>query len=138
MVKQVDYAHFNFGERLHDYIDEVFNHGGIRRTEEDLTDGQKVFLNAVRRELAKYTEPPAGGYPANALEQFQSFCRTIGDLHNSYFDAGLHKISDCLFKRWNMLYDEAKKLEAADGASQPCWWSTIGEESTPTPAFFDA
>ena len=48
---------FDFGKRLLQYIDEVMNYDGSKREESDLTDGQRVFLHAVRRELLKYTDP---------------------------------------------------------------------------------
>lgn len=129
---------FDFGKRLHEYIDEVMNYGGSKREESDLTDGQRVFLRAVRRELLKYTDPNRQGYPRNALEQMQSFCRTLGDLHNSYFDSGYHKISDCLYKRWGMVYEETKKLAQSGAADVPCWADTIKSEKPATPVFFDA
>lgn len=39
-----NYKHFNFGARLNDCIHEIFHHGGVTRTEADLTDGQRAFL----------------------------------------------------------------------------------------------
>lgn len=129
---------FDFGKRLNQYIYEVYNHGGVRREDKDLTDGQRVFLNAVRRELVKYTDPNRKGYPHNLLEQMESFSRTLGDLHNSYFDAGYKKISDCLYNRWTMVYEETKKLAKAGLDQQPCWVDVIEVEKTDMPAFFDA
>ncbi len=92
-------ATFDFGKRLNQYIDEIMYLGGVKRDEHDLNDGQKVFLYAIRRELVKYTDPDRQGYPNNVLEQMESFARTLGDLHNSYFDMGYHKIADCLYNR---------------------------------------
>ena len=129
---------FDFGKRLHQYVYEVLHHGGIERKESELTDGQRVFLHAVSRELVKYTNPNRPGYPHNQLEQLESFARTIGDLHNSYFDAGHHKISDCLYNRWKMVNENIKQLALAGGADQPCWIDIIEVEPTDMPAFFDA
>ena len=129
---------FNFGKRLNDYIYEVFHHGGANRTEGDLTDGQRTFLNSVRRELVKYTDPTRKGYPANQLEQMEAFARTLGDLHNSYHDAGQNKVADCLFNRWKMVREEVKKLSATDGAYLAPWVSVIKVETSDMPAFFDA
>ncbi|MEW5942553.1 MAG: hypothetical protein AB1710_01710 [Pseudomonadota bacterium] len=128
---------FDFGKRLLQYIDEVMNYGGSKREESDLTDGQRVFLHAVRRELLKYTDPDRQGYPRNALEQMQSFCRTVGDLHNSYFDSGHRKISDCLYKRWGMLYEETQRLSQSGAANLPCWVDASKNETPDMPAFFD-
>lgn len=133
-----DINQFNFGKQLNDYIHEVFHHGGANRSEADLTDGQRTFLNAVRRELVKYTDPTRKGYPTNQLEQMESFARTLGDLHNSYHDAGQNKIADCLFNRWKMVREETKKLAAAGGAHLPPWVDVIEVETTDMPAFFDA
>ena len=135
---QVDYSNYNFGQRLDGYVHELLNPGGNPRKESELTEGQKVFLRAVKREKIKYVDPQRQGYPHNLLEQVESFTRTIGDLHNSYFDAGMHKISDCLYNRWKMLYEETKKLSAAGGASKPCWVDVIEVEKADMPAFFDA
>ena len=129
---------FDFGKRLQQYIYEVLHFGGIERKENELTDGQRVFLHAVRRELVKYTNTNRPGYPHNQLEQLESFARTIGDLHNSYFDAGHHKISDCLYNRWKMVNENIKQLALAGGADQPCWIDIIEVEPTDMPAFFDA
>ena len=129
---------FDFGKRLQQYIYEVLHFGGIERKENELTDGQRVFLHAVRRELVKYTNTNRPGYPHNQLEQLESFARTIGDLHNSYFDAGHHKISDCLYNRWKMVNENIKQLALAGGADQPCWIDVIEVEPTDMPAFFDA
>ena len=137
-MQTVDYAHFDFGQRLQDYIYEVMNYGGAPRTEADLTEGQKVFLRAVKREMVKYVDPNRTGYPRNALEQMESFTRTIGDLHNSYFDGSMRKISDCLYNRWKMLFEETKKLAAAGGATQPAWVDVIKTEQSDMPVFFDA
>ena len=49
-MKNVDYANFDFGNRLNDYIYEVMNYGGAPRIEVELTEGQKVFLRAVKRD----------------------------------------------------------------------------------------
>ena len=68
----------------------------------------------------------------------ESFTRTIGDLHNSYFDSGMHKVSDCLYNRWKMLYEETRKVAAAGGAEKPCWVEVIETEQSDMPAFFDA
>ena len=92
-MQKVDYANFDFGQRLRDYVSDVMNYGGTPRTESDLTEGQKVFLRAVKREMVKYADPNRQGYPHNLLEQMESFTRTIGDLHNSYFDAGMRKVA---------------------------------------------
>ncbi len=137
-MEAVNYSQFDFGKRLRGYMHEVFNHGGVPRTEAELTDGQKVFLKALKRELLKYVDPGRTGYPHNQLEQMESFTRTIGDLHNSYFDNGMHKVSDCLFNRWRMLFEETKKLAAAGAAGQPCWIDKIEVELSDMPAFFDA
>lgn len=137
-MEAVDYSQFNFGTRLNQYLHEVFHHGGVQREEKDLTDGQKVFVNAVRRELVKYADPSRTGYPRNQLEQMECFARTLGDLHNSYFDAGFHKVADCLYNRWKMVYEDTKKLAAAGGASLPAWVDEIEVEQTDMPAFFDA
>lgn len=134
----LNFTHFNFGARLNDYIHEVFHHGGVTRTEADLTDGQRAFLNAVRRELVKYADPLRKGYPSNQLEQLESFARTLGDLHNSYHDAGMSKIADCLFNRWKMVREEVKKLAVAGGAGLPAWVDVIEVEASDMPAFFDA
>ena len=134
----MEFNHFNFGQRLNDYIHEVFHHGGANRTEADLTEGQRTFLNSVRRELVKYTDPTRKGYPANQLEQMESFARTLGDLHNSYHDAGQNKVADCLFNRWKMVREEVKKLSSAGGANLPPWVSVIEVETSDMPAFFDA
>lgn len=137
-MDQVDFSTFNFGERLNDYIHEVFHHGGANRTEADLTDGQRAFLYAVRRELVKYADPNRQGYPANQLEQLESFARTLGDLHNSYHDAGYSKVADCLFNRWKMVREEVKKLKLAGGANLPAWVDVIEVEASDMPAFYDA
>lgn len=137
-MEDMDFTKFDFGKRLHQYIHEVFHHGGVDRTEADLTDGQRVFLAALRRELVKYTDPNRKGYPHNQLEQMESFSRTIGDLHNSYFDTGMTKVSDCLFNRWKMLKEETKKLALAGGADQASWVDVIEVEKSDMPAFFDA
>lgn len=137
-METVNYSQFDFGKRLHEYMHEVFNHSGVTRTEAELTDGQKVFLKALKRELLKYTDPARTGYPHNQLEQMESFTRTIGDLHNSYFDNGMHKISDCLFNRWRMLFEETKKLAIAGGASQSSWTEKMVFEQSDMPVFFDA
>lgn len=129
---------FDFGARLNHCIHDVFHHGGASRTEAELTDGQKVFLNAVRRELQKYPDPNRQGYPHTALEQMEAFCRTLGDLHKSYYDMGYHKISDCLFNRWKMVYAECKRLADTDVAKQPAWHGIHESEKTDMPAFFDA
>ena len=134
----LDFTHFNFGKRLNDYIYEVFHHGGANRTEADLTDGQRTFLNALRRELVKYADPTRKGYPHNQLEQMESFARTLGDLHNSYHDSGQNKVADCLFNRWKMVREEVKKLAAAGGADLPPWVGVIKVETSDMPAFFDA
>lgn len=137
-MEALDYTKFNFGNRLKQYIEEVLTHGGTRRTENELTEGQRVFINAVRRELVKYTDPHRTGYPSNQLEQLECFARTLGDLHNSFFDAGMHKVSDCLYNRWKMVYEDTKKLAKAGGASLPAWIDVIEVEATDMPAFFDA
>ena len=137
-MQQIDYTHYDFGKRLDDIANELMNLGGSPRTEADLTEGQRVFLRAVKREKVKYVDPNRQGYPRNLLEQVESFTRTIGDLHNSYFDAGMHKISDCLYNRWKMLYEETRKVAAAGGADKPCWVEVIEIEQSDMPAFFDA
>ena len=40
-MQNVDYANFDFGERLNGFINEVMNFGGTPRTEAELTEGQK-------------------------------------------------------------------------------------------------
>jgi hypothetical protein len=137
-MQAVDYSNYNFGQRLEDFVREVMNLGGVPRKESELTEGQRVFLRAIKREKIKYVDPQRQGYPHNQLEQLESFARTIGDLHNSYFDAGMHKVSDCLYNRWKMLYEEARKLAAAGGANKPCWVDVIEVEKSDMPAFFDA
>ncbi len=137
-MQAVDYNNYDFGHRLDEFVHEVMNLGGSLRKESDLTEGQKVFLRALKREKVKYVDAQRQGYPHNLLEQVESFTRTVGDLHNSYFDAGLHKISDCLYNRWKFLFDETKKLAAAGGAHKPCWVDVIEVEKSDMPAFFDA
>ena len=137
-MQQIDYANYDFGKRLDDIAHELMNLGGSPRMEAELTEGQRVFLRAVKREKVKYVHPDRQGYPHNLLEQVESFTRTIGDLHNSYFDAGMHKISDCLYNRWKMLYEETRKVAAAGGAGKPCWVDVIETEQSDMPAFFDA
>lgn len=137
-MSAVDPTQYDFGARLHGFIEEVMNYGGAPRTEADLTEGQKVFVRAVRRELVKYADPGRKGYPNNLLEQMESFTRTVGDLHNSYFDAGMRKVSDCLYNRWKMLYEETRRLAAAGAAAQPAWVGVVQSEATDMPAFFDA
>lgn len=137
-MEQIDYINYDFGKRLDDIASELMNLGGGSRTEADLTEGQRVFLRAVKREKVKYVDPHRQGYPRSLLEQVESFTRTIGDLHNSYFDAGMHKISDCLYNRWKMLYEETRKVAAAGGADRPCWVDVIETEQSDMPAFFDA
>jgi hypothetical protein len=137
-MEGIDYAKFNFGKRLNQHMHDVLHQGGIKRQENELTDGQKVFLHALRRELVKYTNPNRTGYPHNQMEQMESFARTLGDLHNSYFDSGMHKVSDCLYNRWKMVYEDTKKLALAGGADQPCWVDVIEVEESDMQAFFDA
>ena len=137
-METIDYNNFDFGTRLNQYIHEIFHQGGVKREECDLTEGQKVFLNAVRRELVKYTDPNRKGYPHNQYEQMESFARTIGDLHNSYFDSGMHKVSDCLYNRWKQVYEDAKKLALAGGTDKAAWIDVIKVEESDMPAFFDA
>jgi hypothetical protein len=137
-MQAVNYSDYNFGQRLDDFVHELMSLGGVPRKESDLTEGQKVFVRAVKREKIKYVDPQRQGYPHNQLEQLESFTRTIGDLHNSYFDAGMHKVSDCLYNRWKSLFEECKKLAAAGGANKPCWVDVIEVEKSDMPAFFDA
>lgn len=131
-------SNFDFGKKLGLYIDEILNQNGNKRDEHDLNDGQKVFLHAVRRELVKYTDPHRTGYPGNAYEQMEAFAKTLGDLHNSYFDMGYHKIADCLYNRWGQVFEEAKRLEFSPEAKNPCWVDVIKTEQSDMPAFFDA
>lgn len=131
-------ANFDFGKRLNQFIDEILIQGNAKRDEHDLADGQKVFLHAIRRELVKYTDPSRLGYPHNVLEQMESFARTLGDLHNSYFDMGYHKIADCLYNRWGQVFEETKRLEFSSEAKLPCWVDVIEVEKTDMAAFFDA
>lgn len=131
-------SNFDFGKKLNLYIDEILKLGGVKRDEHDLNDGQKVFLLAVRRELVKYTDPHRTGYPSNTYEQMEAFAKTLGDLHNSYFDMGYHKIADCLYNRWGQVYEEAKRLEFSPDAKNPCWVDVIKTEQSDMPAFFDA
>jgi hypothetical protein len=126
-VEKIDYTKFNFGSRLQQYMDEVSHQGGTARSEASLTEGQKVFLNAIRRELLKYTNPNRPG-----------FARTLGDLHNAFFDIGMHKVSDCLYNRWKMVHEDTKKLALAGGADQASWIDIIKIEQTDMAAFFDA
>lgn len=137
-MDQVNVANFNLGERLNEYIHEVFHHGGVNRTEADLTDGQRAFLKSVRRELVKYADPMRAGYPSNQLEQLECFARTLGDLHNAFHDVGMNKIADCLFNRWKMVREEVKKLALVGGAALPAWVGVIEVEKSDMPAFFDA
>lgn len=137
-MQPADFSHFDFGRRLNEYINEVLHHGGVTRSEHELTDGQRAFIYAVRRELVKYTDPARKGYPHNQLEQLESFARTLGDLHNSYHDMGMSKIADCLFNRWKMVREDVKKLAAAGGANLPPWVDVIEVEQTDMPAFYDA
>ncbi len=137
-MNPIDYSKFDFGQRINDYIYEVLHQGGVARSEAELTDGQRVFLNACRRELVKYADPQRKGYPTNQLEQLESFARTLGDLHNSYHDAGQSKIADCLFNRWKMVREDVKKLASAGGANLPAWVDVIEVEKSDMPAFFDA
>ena len=134
----LDYNNYDFGQRLDDFTHDVMNLGGSLRKESDLTEGQRVFLRAIKRERIKYVDPQRQGYPHTQREQMESFTRTIGDLHNSYFDAGMHKISDCLYNRWKMLYEETRKLASAGGGDKPCWVAVIKVEKSDMPAFFDA
>lgn len=134
----MDYANFDFGDRLKDYVNEVMNYGGAPRTEAELTEGQKVFLRAVKQKMVKYVDANRRGYPHNLLEQMESFSRTIGDLHNSYFDSSMCKINDCLYNRWKMLFEETQKLAAVGGASKPAWVGAIKTEQSDMPAFFYA
>lgn len=137
-MDHTNFSNFDFGSRLNAYIHEVFNHSGVTRTEADLTDGQRAFLKAVRRELVKYADPQRTGYPHNQLEQLESFARTLGDLHSAFHDAGMSKIADCLFNRWKMVREDVKKLAAAGGAKLPAWVDVIEVEASDMPAFFDA
>lgn len=137
-MQTVDYNNYDFGLRLNEFVHEVMHLGGSLRKESELTEGQKVFLRAVKRERIKYVDAQRQGYPHNMLEQLESFTRTIGDLHNSYFDAGMHKVSDCLYNRWKFLFDEARKLAAAGGINKPCWVDVIKVEKSDMPTFFDA
>lgn len=131
-------AQFDFGKRMHQYMDEILGLGGVKRDEHGLNEGQKVFLHAIRRELVKYTDPERKGYPASQYEQMESFARTLGDLHNSYFDMGYHKIADCLYNRWGQVFEETSRLQASGQANLPCWVDVIEVEKTDMPAFFDA
>jgi hypothetical protein len=137
-MSAVDYSNYDFGRRLDDFVYEVMHLGGSLRKESDLTEGQRVFVRAVKRERIKYVDPQRQGYPHNLLEQMESFTRTIGDLHNSYFDSGMHKVSDCLYNRWKMLYEETRKLASAGGSNKPCWVDVIEVNASDMPAFFDA
>ena len=124
----MDYANFNFGDRLNDYIHEVMKYGGAPRTESEPTEGQEVFLRAVKRERVKYINPDRQGYANNLFQQLESFTRTLGDLHNSYFDAGMRKVSDCLYNRWKMLF-EGKKRAASGGGRKTRLVSVIKNEA---------
>lgn len=137
-MQAADYSNYDFGRRLDEFVHEVMHLGGSLRKESDLTEGQKVFLRALKRERIKYVDPQRQGYPHNQLEQLESFTRSIGDLHNSYFDGGMHKVSDCLYNRWKFLFDESKKLAAAGGGNKPCWVDVIETEKSDMPIFFDA
>jgi hypothetical protein len=137
-MESIDYNNFDFGVRLRQYMDDVLALAGTKRDESALTEGQRIFLNAVRRELVKYTDPGRKGYPSTQLEQMESFAKTIGDLHNAFFDAGMHRISDCLYNRWKMVYEDTKKLANAGGANRPAWLAVITVEENDMPAFFDA
>ena len=137
-MQSVDYTNYDFGRRLDEFVHDVMYLGGSLRKDSELTEGQKVFLRAIKRERIKYVDPNRQGYPRNLLEQVESFTRTLGDLHNSYFDAGMHKVSDCLYNRWKMLFEETRRLAAAGGADRPCWVQVIEVENSDMPAFFDA
>jgi len=134
----LDYSRFDFGERLNQYIDEVMHHGGIARSEADLTEGQKVFIRAVRRERMKYVDAARQGWPRTQQEQLESFAQTLGDLHHSYFDAGMRKVSDCLYNRWKMVKEDVRKLAAAGGGQEAAWLDRIETRASDMPAFFDA
>ena len=58
-MQNVDYTNFDFGERLNGFIQEVMNYGGTPRAESDLTEGQKVFTRAVKREMVNTPTPTA-------------------------------------------------------------------------------
>lgn len=137
-MEPTDYDDFDFGKRLKQYMDEVLALAGPGRDESALTEGQRVFLNAVRREQVKYTNPARKGYPTTQIEQMESFAKTIGDLHNAFFDAGMHKISDCLYNRWKMVYEDTKRLARASAANRPAWTDFVEVEESDMPAFFDA
>ena len=66
-MQQTDYENYDFGKRLDDIAHELMNLGGSPRTEADLTEGQRVFLRAVRREKVKYVDSRRQGYPRNLL-----------------------------------------------------------------------
>lgn len=137
-MEPTDYDNFDFGKRLTQYTDEVLSLAGSGRDESTLTEGQRIFLNAVRRERMKYANPTRKGYPATQLEQMESFTKTVGDLHNAFFDAGMHKISDCLYNRWKTVYEDTKKLARANGANRPAWAGFVDIKESDMPAFFDA
>jgi hypothetical protein len=138
VMKPQDFEQFDFGERTRQYIEEVMHHGGVARTEADLTEGQKVFIRAIRRERLKYTDPARRGWPETQLEQLEAFARTLGDLHHSYADAGMTKVSDCLYNRWKMVKEEVRKLAASAAAGKPAWADRIEARPADMPVFFDA
>ena len=49
-MQAVDYNNYDFGLRLDEFVHEVMHLGGSLRKESELTEGQKVFLRAVKRE----------------------------------------------------------------------------------------
>lgn len=137
-MHSMDFSQFDFGERMRLYVEEVMHHGGVARTEADLTEGQKVFIRAVRRERMKYVDPAREGWPRTQLDQLESFAHTLGDLHHSYFDAGMRKVSDCLYNRWKLVKEDVRKLSAAGGERLPAWVDRIEARESDMPAFFDA
>lgn len=125
---------FDFGRFLESLLPE-----NILPPGSEFTEGQKVFTRAVRRELAKYSDPQRSSYPRTQFEQVESFARTVGDLYNSYFDGGHRKISDCLYNRWRALAEASRSLAASGAANKPAW---VAPPQAPAPSdepvFFDA
>jgi hypothetical protein len=50
----------------------------------------------------------------------------------------MRKVSDCLYNRWKMLFEETKKLAASGGDTKPAWVDVIKTGQSDMPAFFDA
>lgn len=128
----------DFGAILSRFLDEATTREGSPIPPHELTEGQKVFARAIRRELVKYADPSRQGYPSTLLEQMESFSRTLGDLYASYLDSGMRPVSDCLHHRRKAILAETRRVEAAGGANIPAWSGLPEHDPAPGPAFFDA